>query len=318
MTKAEKSAVVEMSGEKSGAGTGFFAKLNGKVFLITNVHVIAGLAEPRAKTVTGEEIPVKKVFTARNHDIAIVPLNAVPDGCAVLEIENKVQDSVKEGDKIVVYGNSLGSHTMLETRGSVLALGSNLIELDCPFFSGNSGSPVFHLSTRKVVSVVSYVSTYKSLSDTNTASRNDSKSAIKKDTRYFSYRLDSIKKWDASDPRELMRQSELFDGYKKKIGGIVEFLNDSSNTSRDVEFAYYPDLYNVIQTFRNDCEAKKHPLTRRVAVKDMIMRIIQLCKNESNRLKSAQILGTFETERKQLIGAFDEIADTVEKNYGNM
>ena len=48
---------------------------------------------------------------------------------------------------------------MRDIEGTLLAVGPKLIETDCNFYKGNSGSPMIHKESGKVIGVVSYIMT---------------------------------------------------------------------------------------------------------------------------------------------------------------
>ena len=62
-----------------------------------------------------------------------------------------------------------------------------MVEIDAPFVPGNSGSPIVHVQSGKVIGIASYVQTRK---------HDDiSKDSGVAEVRRFGYRLDTIKNW---------------------------------------------------------------------------------------------------------------------------
>ncbi len=321
MSNEEKSAIVEISDSAGGGGaTGFIASINGRNFMVTNVHVLAMIENPEVKTMAGETLPIGKVFTAVGHDISIVPIQKLPPSCKPLLFADNIEKLVKPSDPVVVCGNSLAAKTMLETRGNVAAVGPELIELDCPFYRGNSGSPVFHLPTRKVIGVAAFVKVRRANTDNATAaSRKNDKSAIKSDIRYFAFRMDTIKKWDSPRLSDLNKQALYFAEYEKKIAAIINFLNfRKKDESGDVKAAFYRELYDIIQDYRKDTDPGRHPSTRRRARKTMLERIARLCRIEASRLQSFAPLPSYEHYKDSLLSSYTHVAESLEKLTKNM
>lgn len=86
-------------------------------------------------------------------------MDEVPEGVSPLEISKNVMTDTNLKDDLVVSGNSQGGNVMRNIEGTLLAVGPKLLETDCNFYKGNSGSPVIHRDSGKVVGVVSYIMT---------------------------------------------------------------------------------------------------------------------------------------------------------------
>lgn len=193
---------------KEGAGSGFVAQIKGVNYLITNAHVIAGATRLEMKSLSGQTLTPGKGRLAVGHDVAAFEVDKVP---MFLEVAPDVGGQVSIGDEVVIYGNSLGASVATEIRGKVLGIGPNEIEVDAPFVPGNSGSPIIHVKTGKVIGIASYIRTRKGDDLT--------KDSDIKEIRRFGYRLDTIAKWqDLNWP--------LFQREAAVIQGIEEFTGD--------------------------------------------------------------------------------------------
>ena len=65
--------------------------------------------------------------------------------------------NVAVGDEVWVLGNAEGAHVVTPIAGKLVGIGPNLVEVDAPFVPGNSGSPIIHKRTGKVIGVATYV-----------------------------------------------------------------------------------------------------------------------------------------------------------------
>lgn len=191
-------AIVIIEG-KSGTGTGFIAKLRDKLFVFTNQHVIAGNEKIELKTINGELLAYDSIFAGEGHDVAMFRLSNANEGTPFFELESDPFLNTKTGESVIVPGNSLGAGTVLQARGKIISLGPKLVEHNAPTFSGNSGSPIVHESTMKVVGVDTLSKKSNPLDWANKFSRDQAGSQIKSDVRLFGYRIDTINKWNLID-----------------------------------------------------------------------------------------------------------------------
>ena len=193
---------------KEGAGSGFVAKLGGHDYLITNAHVIAGASQLKMELLSGEALTPGKGRLAVGHDIATFETASAPMS---LEVSTQVGQDVSIGDEIVIYGNSQGASVVTELRGKVIGIGPYEIEVDAPFVPGNSGSPIIHLKTGKVIGIASYIRTQKA--------DDLSKDSGIKEVRRFGYRLDTVTQWQDLNWPAFQREAAL-------VHSIEEFTDD--------------------------------------------------------------------------------------------
>ncbi len=176
----------------NGSGSGFFAAFDGQSVFITNNHVLLGLKDPKIVDINGREYPFDKVYASPDRDLAVVLLRRensadMPD----LQIHSR-PDMLKLNTGAAAYGNSLGDGVVVRAPGRFLGIGPEVIEVDAPFVSGNSGGPVLEESSGKVIGVATYCRILRSGNATTIGSRFSSgkyNTAI----RRFATRLDGLK-----------------------------------------------------------------------------------------------------------------------------
>lgn len=202
----KKRAVVVIEGAK-GRGTGFVAKINGILFIVTNVHVIKDNEKLVFMTMDGTNLSVGGVYAAKGYDVAILRIEE-QDHQYFFEITPDVFSSVSVGTEILIPGNSMGDGTVLQTKGEVVAVGPKLIEHDAPTFSGNSGSPIINKENWEVIGVDTLSTKRDLLQWFNQHSKEHKESQIKNDVRLFGYRIDNVSEWERIRFSELQRQHD--------------------------------------------------------------------------------------------------------------
>ncbi len=273
-------------------GTGFIMEWKGKVFLVTNIHVLAGLDEPHFLTLSGKEVDVNldNLFLARDEDVAIVAIDnyrdifpervehggddapkadAAADTAEVADTtEDKTADSgtdkkaaapvakkktkayayqpfellenvefeVDDGDKITVYGNTLGKRLVQERKGNIKGMGHNIFRHTAKVEPGNSGSPVIHDNTGDVIGIVTYAVFYF-------------EGEFKKEM--YAYRLDNIEHWEAVGSWDRFKHiSEKYDAIQQRTYDLWALSNGEMdiNVYKDIK------LRNVFNTLNDRLE----------------------------------------------------------------
>lgn len=177
--------LVVIDGDR-GAGSGFLAEMGGETVLLTNTHVLAGNSRFQARTLGGDPLDLTGMEIAEGYDLARLSQSTVDAGFPIAE---DVEQLVKLGDPVVVFGNSAGSGVVTELPGRVTGIGPELLEVDAKFVVGNSGSPVLHLPSGKVIGIATFtvVRTFEGAGED---------SRFQKRERRFAYRLDNVPGWE--------------------------------------------------------------------------------------------------------------------------
>lgn len=170
---------------QNGRGSGFICRLDGQPFLVTNTHVLSNNPQPRFTAMDGKAVTPGPAFLAVDHDMAKI---AAPNATTMMELMTEADGAPKIGDAISVLGNSEGAGVIKPLQGKIVGLGPNLIEVDAPFVSGNSGSPIIHVETGKVIGIATYVVIRKV--------NGEAEKGMDETIRRFGYRLDSVKQWE--------------------------------------------------------------------------------------------------------------------------
>ncbi len=200
-----------------GRGSGFICNLQGHKLLISNAHVLAGIQAPVFKLLDRSPIQVGQASVAVGHDIAVL---AVANGGKPFEAMESVDTTAAIGDAVVVLGNSEGAGVIKPLEGKIVGLGPDLVEVDAQFVPGNSGSPIIHKPSGKVIGVATYLM-MRRFGDENGK-------GVKTEVRRFGYRLDSVKKWQPIVWPAFYAQAAEVAKVEGLTGDLVRFLQDLS------------------------------------------------------------------------------------------
>jgi len=251
-----RSDIVLIKG-KTGAGSGFvFARADRK-FLASNAHVLASVRSPTITALDRTPIRFKPgaALVAVGHDIILLEIQEAGKGMPLVE---GVENEVAVNDPIVVCGNTGGSDVVTLIQGKIVGIGPNRIEVDAEFERGNSGSPIIHLPSGKVIAVAAY------------ATREELISGETK-VRRFGYRLDTVKQWQPVDWGRFYAEADKLEKIKLTTTELAQAflelngLNQRANKAR--KFAYeLPTIRNALDSFYGslDTATTQHDASRLV------------------------------------------------------
>lgn len=154
--QAANPSVVYIVVPEVGSGSGFVYSEDG--YIVTNNHVVAGGSDYEVVFASGERMYAKLVGADVDGDLAVLKVEALPEGVEPLPL---AEDDLQVGQFVVAIGNpfgeqgsmslgivsglgrSLSSQRLLET-GSSYSL-PEVIQTDAPINPGNSGGPLLNL-----------------------------------------------------------------------------------------------------------------------------------------------------------------------------
>jgi S1-C subfamily serine protease len=222
LTEAQASAVVLVKGDNA-EGTGFLVKTRDGPVIVTNIHVISNNPNLKITTNTGSPITILSYRGADDRDLAMI---GIKDGAYnYLDLASDVSGIVQPGDEVITPGNSEGGEVMLNTDGKVLGIGPQRIEFDNPVYHGNSGGPVFHVKSGKVIGVVTEAVKVDVSDELDKASFANRNSAIGRSMRYFGLRIDTIPNLEPLDWRRFQNETAFLDQFDKRSRCLDCYLN---------------------------------------------------------------------------------------------
>jgi hypothetical protein len=222
LTEDQAHAIVVIKGDY-GEGTGFLIKTKDGPAVVTNIHVLAANPHIKILTTTGTEIKALGLKGASDRDLAMFPIQ--DDHYSYLDTASDVAATVQTGDEVVTPGNSEGGEVVLNTKGEVVGIGPDKVEISNPIYHGNSGGPVFHLGSGKVIGVVEGAMQVRPSDEIDKASAANAKSAITGTMRYFALRLDTVPAWEPYDPDRFLAQTTFLKNFEELNRCIDSYLN---------------------------------------------------------------------------------------------
>ena len=310
VVKANRSNLVFVT-TADGAGSGFIAHYGTGTFLITNAHVAAGAKGAMFKTLDGTQLQAGSPAAAVGHDIFLM---ALPHQGAPLEIMVGVDQDASIGDAVVVLGNAEGAGVINTIQGKIVGIGPNLVEVDAPFQPGNSGSPIIHLKTGKVIGVATYLTIRKY----DNATKQPVKEPI---VRRFGYRLDSIKAWQSVNWQAFYSQATEMESIEKLTDDLVAFIEDMSKDGRVARGAHTnPAIKNRINQWLEARAKRLSPHDAAMADQSLISFLKITCQSDITAAQQHLTYDYFQRgladqqrERKEIADVFSNIIDDLRK-----
>lgn len=211
----------------NGSGSGFVGRLGDKTWLFSNIHVVSEVKQPVITRLDGVTLNAGAAEVAAGPDIARVALTAPP--VHPLEVITDFEANVHIGDDVVVLGNSGGGGVVTSLRGKVVGIGPDRLEVSAEFIPGNSGSPIVHLKTGKVIGIATYLTRrYEQF-----GSSGSNGTVV---VRRFGYRIDKVPAWEPVNWPELYAEADQLEQISKLSGDIFDFL-DALRNDKEPSFA---------------------------------------------------------------------------------
>ena len=198
--------------------------------------------------------------------------------------------------------------------GKIVGLGPQLVEVDAPFQPGNSGSPIIHLKSGKVIGVATYAIIRKY--DPST------KEPVKEPViRRFGYRLDSIKTWQPVAWPAFSAQAAEMEALEKLTGDLGNFLDDLAHNGHVTRGANSnPVIKNRIDSWLDDRAKRLSPRDAAMADQSFLSFLKITCQNDVTAARQHLTYDYFQRglvdqqrERNEISGVFDEIIQNLGK-----
>jgi hypothetical protein len=225
LTEDQAHAVVVIKGDVA-EGTGFLVRTPDGPAVVTNLHVISANPNVKILTTTGEQIKTLSLKGASDRDLAMFMIQ--DDHYTYLDLATDIKDTVQTNDEVITPGNSEGGEVVLNTKGKVLGIGPQQIEFDNPIYHGNSGGPVFHTKSGKVVAVVTMAKKVNVSNDLDKASFENKDSAITGTMRYFGLRLDTVPQWEVYDWNRFLAETTFLKNFHDQSRCLDSYINGAS------------------------------------------------------------------------------------------
>jgi S1-C subfamily serine protease len=238
ITDAQARALVLIKGDNS-EGTGFLVRLPTGPVVVTNLHVIAANPHLQITTSGGQSVKFSGLQGASDRDLAMIPIQ--DDHYSYLEMATDLVSAVQVGDQVVTPGNSLGGDTLLNTGGTIVSLGPQKVEISNPVYHGNSGGPIIHVKSGKVIGVVTEGMKVDADNTLDKASFQNQNSAITSQMRYFGLRLDTVTHWDIYTWQRFENETEFLSEFRERSKCLDSYLNTGLHDQTEWGLYYLKD-----------------------------------------------------------------------------
>ena len=222
LTEQQAHAIVVIKGDVA-EGTGFLVHGPDGPAVVTNLHVLSANPNVKILTTTGEQITTTSLKGASDRDLAMISIQ--DKNYNYLDLATDIPGTVQNGDEVITPGNSEGGEVVLDTKGTVLGVGPERIEFSNPIYHGNSGGPVFHVKSGKVIAVVTQGMKVRPQDELDKASLANKDSAIVGTMRYFGFRLDTVPKWEPYDWAQFLNQTTFINNFHDLSRCLDSFMN---------------------------------------------------------------------------------------------
>lgn len=177
-------------------GSGFLANFSEGVFLVTNQHVIAGVVprDIKVTTLQGHRLEPHAIEVSPTQDLARLAVT-VPLGL-------RARNTIALNDEITAYGNSKGRGVATISKGRVVGLSHDVLEISAEIVQGNSGGPVID-SDGFVIGVASFVTLTRGSVDWITSGTRYA------EPRRFAIRLGNDLEWQSVDWQAYANETRL-------------------------------------------------------------------------------------------------------------
>ncbi len=306
LTREFSSSLVFIEG-KAGAGSGFVCSIGGKKFVVTNQHVVAGNPGTKFTLLDRSPIQTGQAAAAVGHDIMTF---ALLSDTKAMEMMTDVEKNAAIGDDVSVLGNSNGDRVIAPIAGKLVGIGPDRVEVSAEFVHGNSGSPIVHLKSGKVIGIATYA----------TVRRIDSITGRPKEppeVKRFGFRLDSVKKWEPVAWPAYSAEFKTLENVEARTNDFLKFL-----LTRRLEVAAYGDsaIRGAMERYANAGKGtalvKAAPLS---AAKDLLNSLRSACDSDIAQALSLVRYDFFRRrlgEQQKLRAEFHKALDLAMKTAG--
>ena len=172
-----------------------------------------------------------------------------------------LQDTVMNGAKVTVYGNSLGAGVVTRAEASILGIGPREIEVDADFVPGNSGGPVVN-EKHAVGGVATYILRGDDRPDWVTEATRYSKA------RRFTLRPSRIDDWLEIEPAEYAKQRQRLEAHQfllRQARWTFLMLSEGKNQVSTLPQNWHP---RILEILKNHNKLQEKPDSERTTYTD--------------------------------------------------
>lgn len=234
-------------------GSAFLMKDSDGVWMVSNCHVASGKPPVRFINMRDTnyvwQMP-KEIEVAEDRDVVRFHV-AESNGFAITS-------QYSFDDEVAAFGNSGGLGIITKSKGEIIGLGANEIEVSCEIIEGNSGGPLVN-SENQVIGVSTFIVKPQNSSDSK--SKTTSKKESTSGTRYENFRRFGISLskviWQKTALEAFTKEATVFqekvDEYKIAVSSLVFVKSRLPVKETAVEYLVQP---SVIRSYNRNIAIK--------------------------------------------------------------
>lgn len=256
VSQKDQSLAVFLISSSEMTGSGFACLYKGREFVATNLHVLDGDPPVTVKSQAGDDIALSgNMVAAADADICLLAVvgKFADKGITPFEFDENAFKNTKVGDEVVCLGNSLGNGVITETKGKILAYGQPRLEIDCPIVKGNSGGPVVHRASGKVIGLVTEAIINKLNFDELGVAASKSKNSPIHAISYFAHRIDTAKIWSGTTVVDYLKIGKTISAAGTGLSRATLFLAAKAGWEEDQRLS---DAWKDYQKFIDQAKGK--------------------------------------------------------------
>jgi hypothetical protein len=283
---------------KLGSGSAFIADMKGRKVLISNAHVMAGIRSPAFELLDRTPLRVGAASAAVGHDLIAM---VVVEGGAGIPLLDEMDSEAAIGDTVVVLGNAQGGGVVNSLHGELTGIGPDRLEINAQIEPGNSGSPIVHLDSGKVIGVATYA-------------RLDSLVSGGEKLRRFGYRLDSVKTWQRIDWPRFYNEADLTKQIKDTTTELDEILSEFSTVRRRRVSNYdSPPVRNAFDIYYRSLAMAGDAAQVDTAIRQLLSSLREACKSDVAGVKGRLTYDYFRRQVEQTELVRGEFVKAIDK-----
>jgi hypothetical protein len=216
--------VVGTSGDSQTNIPGFACKFKNREYIATNLHVIEDASAITVASLSGNSIGISdQMIVTEEADICLLGIKGsfADLGIVPFEFMDDVPKGSKSGDEVICLGINFSDVVITTTKGKIITLGQSSVETDAPTVQGNSGGPMIHRESGKVIGLVAQAG----------------------ETTCSGHRVDTVKKWKSITFSEFKKSSLVIANARGNLDNIYNFLTDKPGWRNDKSLATAWDNY---------------------------------------------------------------------------
>jgi S1-C subfamily serine protease len=276
-----------------GAGSGFIADYKGQKFLFSNAHVLAANKGAVFTLLDRTPVSVSGGSVAVGHDIVAL---RVASGGASIPMAETVEKTAAIGDPVAVLGNAQGGGVINTLTGRIVGIGPDRIEIDAPFQLGNSGSPVIHLSSGKVIGIATYITSRQKFGEKQVT------------VRRFGYRLDSVQQWQPIDWNRFYGEAGTMSRIEGTTEELIQVFLELARTGHVSGNYKTTAIGYAVDSFKRSRDSRNDPKPLLSALCSICMADVQAAGPKLSYDYFRRDLARQRTARDELVNAFKKLS----------